>query len=112
MLLSSMRERRREIAILRVIGARPSVVFSLIMTEALLLVSLSILGAIALLNISFFLLGGWLASTYGLFIDANIFTFNTLVLAIVVLACAAVITLLPAADAYKTALHSSLSSNS
>lgn len=112
MLLSSMRERRREIAILRVIGARPSVVFSLIMTEALLLVSLSIVGAVALLNISFFLLGGWLASTYGLFVDANIFSYNTLMLAIAVLVCAAVVTLLPAADAYKTALHSNLSSDS
>lgn len=66
MLLSSMRERRREIAILRVIGASPRVLFSLIMTE--------------------------------------------LLLCVVVLACAGLITLFPAIDAYRTALHSSLSS--
>ncbi|OFA31918.1 peptide ABC transporter permease [Glaciecola punicea] len=110
MLLSSMRERRREIAILRVIGARPRVLFSLIMTEALLLVGASIVSALVLLNLGFFLLGGWLAASYGLFIDANIYTLNSLILSIVVLACAGLITLFPAIDAYKTALHSSLSS--
>jgi putative ABC transport system permease protein len=110
MLLSSMRERRREIAVLRVIGARPRVLFSLIMTEALLLVGASIATASVLLNLSFFLLSGWLAASYGLFIDANIYTLNTAILSILVLACTGLITLFPAIDAYKTALHCSLSS--
>lgn len=110
MLLSSMRERRREIAILRVIGARPRVLFSLIMTEALLLVGAAIVAAVVLLNAVFFFFGGWLAASYGLFIDANIYTLNTLLLSIVVFGCAALVTLFPAIDAYKTALHSSLSS--
>lgn len=111
MLLSSMRERRREIAVLRVIGARPSVIFSLIMTEALLLVGLSIAAALVLLNVSFYMLGGWLSATYGVFIDANIYTVNTVMLSLLVLACAAFVTLFPAIDAYRTALHSSLSSD-
>ncbi|MBT1450105.1 ABC transporter permease [Glaciecola sp. XM2] len=111
MLLSSMRERRREIAILRVIGASPFTVFSLIMTEAMLVVMISLISALGLLTAGFWLAGDWLSATYGLFIDANLFTTNNLIIAAIVLACAALTTLVPAIDAYRTALQSNLSSD-
>jgi putative ABC transport system permease protein len=112
MLLSSMRERRREIAVLRIIGARPFTVFSLIMTEAMLLVAVSVVSALALLSITFVVLNDWLSATYGLFIDANLLTLNTLSIAGIILLCSAITTLLPAIDAYRTALQSNLSTES
>jgi putative ABC transport system permease protein len=112
MLLSSMRERRREIAVLRIIGASPFTVFSLIMTEAMLLVSVSVLSALGLLSLTFVVLNDWLSATYGLFIDANLMTSNTLSIAAIVIVCSAITTLLPAIDAYRTALQSNLSTES
>ncbi|XCN74695.1 MAG: FtsX-like permease family protein [Candidatus Electrothrix aestuarii] len=50
-LLTSLNERRREMAILRSVGARPVHVFSLIIGEAVLLTSLGILLGIALLYV-------------------------------------------------------------
>ncbi len=112
MLLSSMRERRREIAVLRTIGATPVTVFSLIMTEAMLLVVASIVSALGILSLLFFSLNDWLSASYGLFIDANLFSSNTLVISAIVLGCAAVTTLLPAVEAYRSALQSSLAGDS
>lgn len=112
MLLSSKRERRREIAVLRIIGASPFTVFSLIMTEVMLLVSVSVLSALGLLSLTFVLLNDWLSATYGLFIDANLMTPNTLSIAGIIVLCSAMTTLLPAIDAYRTALQSNLSTDS
>jgi putative ABC transport system permease protein len=111
MLLSSMRERRREIAVLRTIGARPVTVFSLIMTEAMLLVGAATLSSIALLSLLFYSLNDWLSATYGLFIEANLITTSTVIISGVVIGCAALTTLLPAIDAYRSALQSNLSSD-
>ncbi len=65
-LLTSLNERRREMAILRSVGARPSQIFSLLVSEATLL---SLLGAISglLLTVgSLALLRPWVEATYGL----------------------------------------------
>ena len=67
-ILSSLNERRREMAILRSVGARPQHVFSLLLLEA---ASLALAGI--LLGLGLMYLGLWLArplilSHYGLFI--------------------------------------------
>ena len=66
MLLASIRERSREIHLLRVIGAPPYILFLLIELEALLITLLSCVLAIALLALCLF----FLRATYSIkFID-------------------------------------------
>lgn len=67
-LLASQRERSRELAILRAVGARPWQLFVLIELEVLLLAVLGIIGGFVLLTGCLFLLQPWLSSQYGLVI--------------------------------------------
>ncbi len=65
-LMAGLAERRREMAILRSVGARPWQVFGLLCLESLLLTLLAI-GVGLLLFYAVFLLGSqWLSSSYGL----------------------------------------------
>lgn len=67
-ILAAMKERQREMAILRAIGARPWQLFLLIELEVLLLVLCSIAGAFLLLITSLAMLKPLLSSQYGLVI--------------------------------------------
>jgi putative ABC transport system permease protein len=108
-LLASMRERQREVAILRAVGANPWYLFWLIQLEVLLLTLLAMLGAAGLLVAA--LWGGqdWLAASYGLFISINPFSWYTLYWAGGILLAAAVLACIPALVAYRRALTDGLS---
>ncbi|MGO2366644.1 MAG: ABC transporter permease [Pseudoalteromonas sp.] len=110
MLLASMQQRKSEIAVLRVLGAGPSVIFSLVLVEALILVVLACVSAVALLSLALWLLADWLGATYGLFLDANVLSLETLKVVIIITVAAIITSIIPAYEAYKSALHSSLSS--
>jgi len=68
-LLAAMKERQREMAILRAVGARPWQLFWLIELEVLCLTLLSIGGALALLSGGLWLAQPLLSSQYGLVIS-------------------------------------------
>ena len=68
MLLSGMNERRREMAILRAVGARPVHIFSLFVLEAGFIASLGAIMGIGLLYVFLGLAQPFIESTYGLFI--------------------------------------------
>ena len=109
MLLASMQQRKNEIAVLRVLGAGPSVIFMLVLAEALILVGLAIVASLAVLTLTLTLLSDYLASRYGLFLNGNFLTPETMVVIGVVTLCAMITSAIPAFEAYKNALHSSLS---
>ena len=107
-LLASMRERQREMAILRAAGASPWYLFVLIQLEVLLITLLS-LGAAALLLVSaLWMLQDTLAADYGLFISLNIIRSETLYAAGAVLVLSALLALIPATLAYRRALADGL----
>lgn len=112
MLLASMAQRKNEIAVLRVLGAGPSVIFSLVLVEALILVLLASAAATALLSLTLWLLGDWLGATYGLFLNANMLNLETLKVIAVITVAAIITSAIPAYEAYKNALHSSLGAKS
>jgi len=68
-LLAAMKERQREMAILRAVGARPWQLFWLIELEVLCLTLLSIAGALATLTAALWLAQPLLSSQYGLVIS-------------------------------------------
>lgn len=108
MLLASMRERHKEIAVLRAIGAGPAVIFVLIQAEALLISLLATMTSVLLVWLTLLASGNWLSEHYGLFIDSNIFNSDSLIIAGIVLAATFVVAAIPAIGAYRRALHSGL----
>lgn len=108
-LLASMKERQREIAILRAVGAHPWYLFMLIQIEVVLLVLVSMLSAAVLLTGTLWLLQEPLSSRYGLVIGLNAFSINTLYWAGLILGLAVVLAFIPAYQAYRRALADGLS---
>lgn len=109
MLLASMRERIREMAVLRAIGASPWFIFLLIELEALLITLLGVLLALFGLWLSIATCQSWLSGRYGLFVSANIWSENVFVLLAIIIGAAFLMALIPAVGAYRSSLHVGLS---
>ncbi len=101
MLLASMYERKTEIAVLRVLGASPTVILFLILLEVVILVSLSIIVSFLLLTLALLGLEGWLASEFGLFLSHNIFSEELLLLIGLIFIATLFVSLFPSIEAYK-----------
>lgn len=109
LLLVTLRERQKEIAVLRAIGAGPFTVLLLIQTEALLISLLACLISVGLVSAIIAMTADWMSSEYGLFLSADIFTSSTAIVIVLVLAATWLASLVPAMKAYRQALHSGLS---
>lgn len=107
-LLASMKERQREMAILRATGAHPWYLFVLIQLEVLLITVLAMFTAVLLLSGSLFLLQDSLAANYGLFIGLNIIKLTTLYWAAGIILLAMLLAVMPAVSAYRKALADGL----
>ena len=70
-IMTSLNERRREMAILRAVGARPMHVFSLIVGEAAMVTLMGVVLGVALLYGLLTLAQPLIASRFGLFISAD-----------------------------------------
>jgi putative ABC transport system permease protein len=112
MLLASMDQRKSEIAVLRVLGAGPGVIFSLVLIEALILVCFAIVASVMTISLTLALLGDWLASEYGLFLSPNLLSMEALMAIGIILIASIITSTIPAFEAYKNALHSTLSAKS
>lgn len=108
MILAGIGERRREMAVLRAIGARPAHVFLLLVIEAVLLATAGAIAGIVAAHLGLVAAASWLATHYGLFLSLHgPGSFDALVAAAVILA-AALAGLLPAWLAYRNALTDGL----
>jgi len=112
MLLASMRERNREIAVLRAVGASPTFVFLLIELEALLIALVGVALAVLALWLVILVAQQYLSEQYGLFMSANLYSSDTVVLAAVILLAAFMMALLPAINAYRRSVQAGINSNS
>ena len=101
MLLASMRERRREIEVLRSIGAPSSFIMFLLMSESLLIVSVGVMLAVGILLASIAAANTLFVETFGLMISSQILNpSNVMALGLIYLT-AVIVTLLPALRAYR-----------
>lgn len=101
MLLSSIKQRTREIQLLRVIGAPPLFLFLLIELEALLIAMISCALGATILMISLFFAQNFLASYFSLQISINIFSLNTLIIVIAMLCTSILVATIPSITGYK-----------
>ena len=103
-LLTSLSERRREMAVLRSVGARPIHIFALILGEAAFLTLLGIALGIAALYLGLLAGRPWLESRLGLFIVVGWPSAYEFALMTVVAAAGVLIGLIPAYRIYRYSL--------
>ena len=107
-ILTSLNERRREMAILRAVGAGPAHVFALMLMEAALLALIGSVLGVALIYGGLLLLGPWVTQTYGVVIASGWpGLFDAQVVGVVVLA-AVVMGIWPAARAFSRSVADGL----
>ena len=107
-ILTSLRERRREMAILRSVGARPLHVFALLLLEAGLLALAGVVLGIAAAHTALAATTSLLASRFGLFMETGGPGVYDLVLAGAVVSAAVLAGLVPAWLAYRNSLADGL----
>jgi len=108
MLLSSMRERQREIFLFRTVGMHSSTVFLLIEVEALLITALASIAALISVSAMLFFSQSWLSQEFGLTIEASPLSANTaLYIGFIFIACSN-LSLLPGLAAYRSSLGTQL----
>ena len=103
-ILSSLNERRREMAILRSVGARPWHIFALLTSEALLFTLVGCLLGLALLYGALFFLRPWVEQVYGLFLSIAPPSRYDLTLLAFILGAGFMMGLVPAYRAYRNSL--------
>jgi putative ABC transport system permease protein len=108
-LLTGLNERRREMAILRSIGAGPSRITALLVFESFLLTLTGIAVGVGMELSGFFLLKDWLENTFGLYITGEVFTSQEFFYIGITLVAGVLIGLIPALRASKLALKDGLS---
>lgn len=112
LLLSSMHERRREIALYRALGAHASTILLLIELEALLLAGIGVVVGFLIVYLALLTGQQWLLDNYGLLIDTLPLGRATARFVVAILLAALVIGLLPAFAAYRASLASGLRQHS
>lgn len=108
-LLASLQERRREMAVLRSLGAGPGTIFALLVSEAMLLTLSGILLGIALLYGMMLSLMPWLQSSFGIVIQLGGLSATEWQRAGLVFVAGFAISCLPAWRAYRHSLTDGLS---
>ena len=107
-ILTSLNERRREMSILRAVGAGPGHVFALLLIEAVLIALIGAVAGVGLVYGLFLLLAPWVANTYGIVLSGlSPGVFDLQVIGAVVVA-AFVMALWPATQALRRSLADGL----
>lgn len=103
-LLTSLQERRREMAILRAMGARPKHIFVLLVSEASVLTFTGILTGVAVLYSLLFIAQPIIAQLYGLNIELSMISNHEWILLGLVQLAGMIIGFIPALSAYRQSL--------
>lgn len=103
-LLTSLQERRREMAILRSMGAQPRHIFTLLVSEAIVITSFGIIVGLIGLYLSLGILQPIIQQYYGIAIELTLPTLYELKLLGLVLCSGFIIGVIPAIQAYRHSL--------
>lgn len=104
MILSSLNERRREMAIWRAMGARPLTILGLLVIEAMLMAAVGGALGLGLLYLSLAAAQPWIDAAFGLWLPIQPPTLNEVLVLAAVVAAAALTSLVPALRAYRLSL--------
>ncbi|MEJ1959536.1 MAG: FtsX-like permease family protein [Nitrosomonadales bacterium] len=107
-ILASLNERRRELAILRSVGARPMDIFLLLSAEGLFITLCGTVIGMILLSVSTAILAPMIQSHYGLTIAPGFISYDELGLLGIVISVSLLASLAPGYGAYKLSLSDGL----
>lgn len=108
-ILASLRERRREMAVLRSIGAGPGTIFTLLVSETIVLTLAGIAVGIGMLYGFIFALAPYIQSNFGVVVELGGISSAEWLRVAIVLGAGFVISLIPAWQAYRNSLTDGLS---
>lgn len=108
-ILAGLNERRREMSILRSIGAGPARITTLLVFESALLTTLGIAVGLIIELSGFFILSGWLEQQFGFYLVGNAITNTEIVYLFAVFVFGILVGLIPAFRATQMALKDGLS---
>lgn len=108
-LLNSLHQRRREMAILRAVGARPSHIFSLMMGEAIAIILSGLCLGIMCLYAILFAAKPFVLSSFGIYLQLSLPSAQEWLLVTVVGIAGVIISLLPSIQVYRYALSDGMS---
>lgn len=108
-LMTSLNERRREMSILRALGASLKHVLGLIMLETFLLSFIAVVFSCAIKMVLEAVLGPWIQSSYGLYLQSPSFSITEIIYILIMMGSALLISFIPAITAMKSALKDGLS---
>jgi putative ABC transport system permease protein len=106
-LMATLEQRRREMAILRAVGAKPWHIFMLLMLESAVLCLVGLTLGALLLSSLLWLLAPML-SQYGLFLDSNWLNRNSIALLLGIFGASTLLALVPASLAWRRSLADGL----
>jgi putative ABC transport system permease protein len=106
---NSLNERRRDIAIMRALGAHRTRIFGMITLEAMLIALLGAVGGVVLSKILLLLLKGVVLERTGVELSVPIFNSGEMALILAVGAVGALVGIIPAINAYRTDVAKNLS---
>ncbi len=109
MITAGLNERRREMAILRAVGARPAHVLGLLTAEAALLALAGVVAGVALLYALLTVLRSWIDARFGLYLALEPLDKADLATLAAIVAAGALAGLFPAVRAYRLSLGDGLS---
>jgi putative ABC transport system permease protein len=99
-ILSSIRERTHELILMRTLGAPPTFIFKLIVVEAMLITTVSIILSISLMYLTTRAFQDVLSINVGINVEPYLADYTTLRYAVILLGGTAVIALIPGYRAY------------
>jgi putative ABC transport system permease protein len=108
-IMTSLNERRREMAILRALGASLKNVSGLILAETVILTTSAIVIACGLKLVIEFFAGPWAQANYGLYLQSPTFSVNEIFYILIMFFSAILISFIPAYRAMRSALKDGLS---
>jgi putative ABC transport system permease protein len=108
-MLAGLNERRRELAVLRSVGAKPRDILCLLMFEGLMVMLSGIFLGAFLLNLAIFLCSPVLLMQFGIDVQLRIFTQQELLLLLLVMLMGVFASLVPGYRAYQLSLADGLS---
>ncbi|WP_299778686.1 ABC transporter permease [uncultured Roseobacter sp.] len=103
-IFSSLNERRREMAIFRAMGARPTTILGLLVLEAMLMAALGALLGLALLYAGLSVAQPMIDSAFGLWLPVTAPSLQELWVILVVVGAGAIVSMVPALRAYRMSL--------
>ena len=104
-LYSSLNSRRREMALLRIVGASPKNIFTLMMLEAFLISLFSILLSIILVQLASFIFYPLLDRQFGIFLEQKLLTIREFYFLILVLLSSLLVSIFPSIQAFKKSIN-------